>query len=316
MKIPANTWIDFTMTLSLFKVALATLGLSFAMAGWAASEEDTKPAFTQPTIERLKQTGEIRIGYGSSPPFSYRDANGNVMGYTIDLCKAIAAEIGKELSIPELRIVYLPRTPSNRIQLLNDGSIDIECAASTNTPERAKVAAFSPPLFATRSRFVSLAKNNINSLEDLRGKSISVVLGTVNIAQILQISREQKLGLVSVPVTEVNEAFKLVTDGRVSAFAMDDVLLSSLVAQSEAPEDYRISGESLSKVSYYGLMSRVSDAPFAQMVAKHLRQLSQTPAMQEIYDRWFMKPIGERGHILNMPMSEELKAALAGGPLE
>lgn len=300
------------MKLSLLKAAVATLALSLLMAGWGRAQEDSsKPAFTEPTVDRIKRTGEIRIGYGSAVPFSYVDTQGNVVGYSIDICKAVTAQISKELAIPELRIIYVPRTPSNRVQLLNDGTIDIECAASTNTPERSKVAAFSPPLFATRSRYVSLAENNINSLEDLRGKSISVVLGTVNIAQILQISREQKLGLVSVPVAEVAEAFDLVTQGRVSAFAMDDILLYSLVAESPSPESYRISSESLSKVSYYGLMTRVSDAQFAELVANKIRLLYRTSGMQEIYDRWFNQPIGETRYNLNLPMSEDLKEALA-----
>ncbi|MFD1745386.1 amino acid ABC transporter substrate-binding protein [Rhizobium helianthi] len=260
----------------------------------------------------MRSTSKIIIGYGTAPPFSFQNANGEVVGYSIDLCKAMVEEMRKELRLAKLRIEYVSRTPANRLQLLNDGTMDLECSSSTNTPERRKVANFSPPHFIMQTRFVSLARSNIRSIEDLRGKSISVVLGTINIGQILQISRDRKLGLISVPVGEVQDAFDLVTAGKVSAFAMDDVLLYNLVEESGRPQDYVVSDANLTTAAPYGFMSRLHDAEFSDLVKRTALRVYRSPEMQVIYDRWFMKPIGEKRHVLNLPMSEELKASFAG----
>lgn len=283
----------------------------FSLTGLATTSAQALTEIVVPsTVERLRETQVLRIGYGSAEPFSFTTASGEVVGYSIDLCKAMAVELRQMLALPDLKLDYVFRTPANRLQLLNDGSIDIECNASTNTPERRKAAAFAPPHFFTQTRFVTLAKNNIRTLEDLRGKSVSVVLGTVNIGEILQASRERKLGLVSVPVQEVHEAFDLVTNGRASAFAMDDILLYSLIARSGRPEDYRVGDDPLSEAAAYGFMTRLHDTEFADLVARALKQVYGSPQMREIYDRWFMRPIGDGQYALNMPMSAELKAAM------
>lgn len=291
-----------------FRTVLASLALLTSLAT-ASADAPTETAVPS-TIERLRQTQVLRVGYGSAEPFSFTTGSGEVVGYSIDLCKAMATEIQQMLSLPALSIQYVFRTPANRLQLLNDGSIDIECNASTNTPERRKAAAFAPPHFFVQTRFVSLARNNIRTLDDLRGKSVSVVLGTVNIGEILQASRDHKLGLVSVPVQEVREAFDLVTNGRASAFAMDDILLYNLIARSARPQDYHVSDESLSEASAYGFMTRVNDAEFADLVAKALTRVYRSPQMRDIYDRWFMHPIGDGQYTLNMPMSTQLKTSL------
>ncbi|MCJ8509584.1 amino acid ABC transporter substrate-binding protein [Rhizobium lemnae] len=263
------------------------------------------------TIERLKETRVLRVGYGLAQPFSYRTSSGDVVGYSIDLCKAMAAKIQTMLDLPELSVELVQRTPANRIQSLNDGGIDIECNASTNIAERRKAVFFTPPHFIAQTKVVSLARNNINRIDDLRGKSVAVVLGTVNVSQILQLSRERKLGLVSVPVNEVREAFELVKSGRVSAFAMDDVLIRNLISQTGNPDDYVVSAEAISEPQPYGFMTRISDPQFAELAATALRSVYRSPQMQEMYDRWFMQPFEGSPKGLNLPMSDELKASFA-----
>lgn len=292
-------------------VLKSAITVLFSLAGLAATSAEAAAEIAVPsTVERLRQTQVLRIGYGSAEPFSFTTSSGEIVGYSIDLCKAMAVELQQMLALPAIKLDYVFRTPANRLQLLNDGSIDIECNASTNTPERRKAAAFSPPHFFTQTRFVTLAKNNIRTLEDLRGKSVSVVLGTVNIGEILQASRERKLGLVSVPVQEVREAFDLVTNGRASAFAMDDILLHNLIARSGRPEDYRVGDDPLSEAAAYGFMTRLHDTDFADLVAQALKRVYGSPQMREIYDKWFMRPIGDGQYTLNMPMSAELKASM------
>lgn len=272
---------------------------------------ETDLSFNGSTIERLKETRVLRVGYGSAQPFSFKTSSGEVVGYSIDLCRAMARKMQAMLDLPELSVELVQRTPANRIQLLNDGGIDIECNASTNVADRRKAVFFTPPHFISQTKIVSLARSNINRIDDLRGKSVAVVLGTVNVSQILQLSRERKLGLVSVPVNEVREAFELVKSGRVSAFAMDDVLIRNLIAQTGNPDDYVVSSEAISEPQPYGFMTRINDPQFAELAATALRSVYRSPQMQEMYDRWFMQPFEGSAQALNLPMSDELKASFA-----
>jgi glutamate/aspartate transport system substrate-binding protein len=273
----------------------------------AASAVAQAPAST---IDRIRETGSMRIGYGTTAPFSFTQADGSIAGYSIDLCNELAREIAGPIGVSAVRIEYVPRTPANRIQLLNDGHIDIECNASTNSQDRRKVVSFAPPHFIAQTHFVALKKSGIRTIDHLRGKTVSVVLGTVNVGQILQFSRDKKLGLAAVPVADVQAAFDLVQDGSVSAFAMDDVLLKSMVIGTGQPDDYVISDEPLGEPAPYGFMTRIDDPAFAELVATSLKRIYRGPKMMEIYDKWFMRPIRGERYSLDLPMSDELKAAM------
>ena len=274
-------------------------------AGLAAAD------FTAPTLERIKETGKIRIGYGVTPPFSFTTAQGEVVGYSIDICRALAEKLKDRLQMPTIKIEFIPRTPSNRIQLLNDGMMDIECNASTNTAERRKSASFAISHFFGATRYVSLAKNGMETLADLKGRSVSVALGTVNVSDINEINRSLKLNMSIVPVETLQSAFNMVTDGRVSAFSMDEVLLSMMIAQSKTPSDYRMSSDKVSDEQPFGFMMRLNDEAFTDAVNQALTEIYKSPQMPQIYSRWFEQPAPGAGVNLKIPMSPMLKEALA-----
>ncbi|KAA3515971.1 amino acid ABC transporter substrate-binding protein [Agrobacterium rosae] len=267
--------------------------------------------FNTPTLERIRETGKIRIGYGVTAPFSFTAPSGEVVGYSIDLCRQVAEKLKTRLKLGAIDIEFVPRTPSNRIQLLNDGTIDIECNASTNTVERRKSANFAISHFYSATRYVSLAKNHLETVADLKGRSVSVALGTVNVSDINEINRAQKLNISVVPMDSLQAAFDLVTDGRVSAFAMDEVLLSTMIAQSKNPTDYQVSTEKVTGSQPFGFMMRLNDTEFTAAVNDALTEIYKSPDMAELYKRWFESPIPGKGIILNVPMSEMLKATLA-----
>lgn len=262
------------------------------------------------TLDRIRETGVLQIGYGDTPPFSYRDADGTVMGYSIDLCKRIAEELRVQLGLSRLDLKYVPRTPSNRVQLLNSGEIDIECNASTNTEERRRSVAFAISHFFASTRYVSLAKNGFKSLEDLKGRSVSVALGTVNVGQITKVNRERKLSLSLIKADSLQAAFDLVSDERASAFAMDDILLSSMIAASPNPAAYTLSMETLTEPEPYGFMLRLGDRAFEEAVNTALRKTYSSSEMPEIYDRWFTQPIPGKNINLRLPMSDALRSAI------
>ncbi|OJA05735.1 amino acid ABC transporter substrate-binding protein [Halomonas sp. QHL1] len=258
------------------------------------------------TLERIKATGELRVGYGDTAPFSYQDNQGNVVGYSIDICQLLAGQLQKQLDIPALDITYVARTPSNRIQLLNSGEIDIECNASTNTEERRRSAQFALSHYFVSVRYVALKSSGFTTLEDLSGRSVSVARGTVNVSQINQANREQQLNLSVVPVETLQDAFDLVAEGRVAAFAMDDVLLSTMIAESTDPDAYVLSEEAITSAEPLGFMMRLEDDAFAVEVNKALEHIYTSPKMPLLYYQWFQQPLPGKDITLDVPMSEVL----------
>ncbi|MCO7229608.1 amino acid ABC transporter substrate-binding protein [Halomonas sp. CnH100-B] len=258
------------------------------------------------TLQRLNETGTLRVGYGDTAPFSYTDDEGNVLGYSIELCQRVAAQLQQQLGLPTLDIEYVFRTPGNRVQLLNSGDIDIECNASTNNAERRRSAEFSLSHFFVSVRFVALKENQFLTLQDLAGRSVSVARGTVNVSQINQANRERQLNLSVVPVETLQEAFDLVTEGRVAAFAMDDILLSTLIAAAEEPSAYSLSEEAITAEEPLGLLMREDDHAFVAQVNQALRTIYRRGDMQVLYERWFQQPLPGKGITLNVPMSDTL----------
>ena len=258
------------------------------------------------TLERLKETGVLRVGYGDTAPFSYVDDQGEVVGYSIDICQRLAGQLQRQLAIPALEITYVPRTPSNRIQLLNSGDIDIECNASTNNEERRRSAQFALSHYFVSVRYVALKSNGFTTLEDLSGRSVSVARGTVNVSQINQANREQQLNLSVVPVETLQGAFDLVAEGRVAAFAMDDVLLSAMIAESDEPQAYVLSEEAITSTEPLGFMMRLEDDAFAVEVNKALKHIYTNPEMPLLYYQWFQQPLPGKDITLDIPMSEVL----------
>lgn len=258
------------------------------------------------TLERIKATGELRVGYGDTAPFSYQDNQGNVVGYSIDICQRLAGQLQQQLDIPALDITYVARTPSNRIQLLNSGEIDIECNASTNTEERRRSAQFALSHYFVSVRYVALKSSGFTTLEDLSGHSVSVARGTVNVSQINQANREQQLNLSVVPVETLQDAFDLVAEGRVAAFAMDDVLLSTMIAESTDPDAYVLSEEAITSTEPLGFMMRLEDEAFAVEVNTALEHIYTSPEMPLLYYQWFQQPLPGKNITLDVPMSEVL----------
>lgn len=263
------------------------------------------------TLERIRREGTLRIGYGQTPPFSYRMPDGTVTGYSIDICLRVADALKRQLGLERLEIAYVRRTAIDRIQLLNDGAYDLECEASTNTQERRRSVAFALGHFFTATRFVALAKSDLRAIDDLKGRSLAVALGTVNIGQVGRLNRDRGLQASIVTAATISDAFDLVTSGRASAFAMDDILLEVMVKATGRPDTYRIASEPVSDVLPYGFMMRRDDAAFHDAVNAALRRIYASPDMGRLYDRWFRSELPGLDLRLDVPMGRELSAHLA-----
>ena len=268
------------------------------------------PAFAQ-TIDKIKQTGAITIGHrDASIPFSYYDDQQKVIGYSMDICNRVVDDVKKALNMPNLKVNYQLVTSANRIPLMANGTIDLECGSTTNNVERQKQVGFTNTHFVTANRWVAKKSSNLKSLADLKGKTIVSTAGTTNIKQITEINAAQNLGMNIVSANGHPEAFQMVETGRAVAFVMDDILLYSLAAQSRSPADYEISAVALS-VEPYGIMVRKDDPAFKKIVDDSTANTYKSGAINAIYDKWFLKAVPPKGLNLNVPMSAPLKKVFA-----
>jgi glutamate/aspartate transport system substrate-binding protein len=263
------------------------------------------------TLKKIKDSGAITVGHrDASVPFSYYDDKQQPVGYSMDLCARIVDAVKKNLNMPNLKVNYQLVTSANRIPLMANGTIDLECGSTTNNLARQEQVGFATTHFVTANRFVSKRAAKISKLADLKGKTVVSTAGTTNIKQITEINAAQNLGMNIISANGHPEAFQMVETGRAVAFVMDDILLYSLVSQSRSPKDYVISSEALS-VEPYGIMLRKDDAAFKKVVNGAINNLYKSGEINKIYDKWFTKPIPPKNINLNLPMSAQFKKVVA-----
>ncbi len=285
------------------RIALAALSL-FALASFGALAQEG-------TLKKIKDTGTITIGHrDASIPFSYYDDKQQPIGYAMDLCMKIADAVKAELKLPKLEVKYQLVTSANRIPLMANGTIDLECGSTTNNIPRQEQVWFTITHFVTANRWVSKKSSNVKKLADLKGKTIVSTAGTTNIKQITEINAAQNLGMNIISANGHPEAFQMVETGRAVAFVMDDILLASLAASSRSPGDYEISAESLS-VEPYGIMVRKDDKAFKAVVDRAMTNVYKSGEINAIYSKWFEKPVPPKGINLALPMGAALKKVVA-----
>jgi len=284
---------------------LAVLIGASVISGAAQAQELTG------TMKKIKDTGTITLGVrDSSIPFSYLDDKQSYQGYSIDLCMKIVNAVQKQLSLTSLNVKMNPVTSATRIPLMANGTVDLECGSTTNNLERQKQVAFAPTTFVTANRLLAKKSSHINSLDDMKGKSLVSTSGTSNLKQVTALNAERNLGMNIMAAKDHAEAFLMVETGRATAFAMDDILLASLAASSKSPNDYTITKEALS-VEPYGIMLRRDDPQFKKVVDTAIENVFKSGEINKIYAKWFQSPIPPKGINLNVPMSEQLKAVIA-----
>src|SRR5579864_7965057 len=285
--------------------------VSLALAVLACATQADAEEFTG-TLRKIKETGVINIGYrDSSIPFSYLDDNQKPVGFAIDICLRVVEAVKKELKLDKLNVEFNPVTSSGRIPLLANGTIDLECGSTTNNPDRLKQVAFTNTHFLTATRFISKKSSHLNSIDDLKGKTVASTSGTTNIRQLTETNAARNLGINIVPAKEHAESFLMVETDRAVAAVLDDILLASFAAGSKDPEAYVISTDAFSKPEPYGVMLRKDDPAFKKVADEATAALYRSAEGQKLYEKWFMQKIPPKGLNLNVPMGAELKKAFA-----
>lgn len=263
------------------------------------------------TLQKIKEAGAITIGHReSSVPFSYLDANQKPVGYAMDLCAKVIDAVKSELKMPNLEVKYQAVTSQNRIPLMQNGTIDMECGSTTNSVARQQQVGFSVAYFITSVRMGVRKDSGVKDIGDLAGKPVVTTTGTTSDALIKQNEKGKAIDVKNLYGKDHADSFLMVESSRAAAFVMDDILIAGLIANSKTPDAFAIVGPSL-RDEPYGVMLRKDDAPFKALIDKTLIGLMKSGEAEKLYTKWFMNPIPPRNVNLNFPMSPVLKAAFA-----
>ena len=289
----------FRLRLPLVTLASAA-GLLAALAQPAAAQE-------VPTLAKIKSTGTIALGHReSSIPFSYYDDKQQVVGYSQELMLKVVDAVKAELKLPALAIKLTPVTSQNRIPLVQNGTVDIECGSTTNNAERAKQVAFSNTIFIIGTRLMTKTNSGINDFPDLAGKNVVTTAGTTSERLLRKMNEDKQMKMNVISAKDHGEAFLTLETGRAVAFMMDDALLYGEMAKAKRPADWTVVGTPQS-FEAYGCMLRKDDPAFKKVVDGALTKVMTSGEAEKIYAKWFLQPIPPKGLNLNFPLSEPMK---------
>ena len=281
--------------------------LAFAIAAAAATG-----AFAQAgdTLAKVKASGEITMGVrDSSGALSYTLGDGKYAGFHYELCQRIIANVEKAVG-KKLNIKYLPVTSQNRIPLVQNGTVDIECGSTTNNATRQKDVAFALTTYVEEVRIAVKANSGINSLAQLAGKKIATTTGTTSVQLLRKHERANGVDFNEVFGKDHSESFLLLESGRADAFVMDGQILAGNIATSKSPADYKIVGEVIS-VEPIAIMLRKDDPAFKKVADDTLRDMMKSGEMAKSYDKWFVQPIPPKNTRVGLPVSDATKNAWA-----
>ena len=259
------------------------------------------------TLKKVTDNNKITVAYReSSVPFSYLISQTKAVGFSVDLTEAIVDDVRKAVKKPNLEVAYLSVTSQNRIPLLMNGSIDLECGSTTNNSTRGKDVAFAINHFYTGTRLLTKTSSGVQNYADLAGKTVASTTGTTNALVMRKYNAEKNLDMKILLGKDHDDSLLLVEGDRALAFAMDDILLFGLRANSKNPDSLHVVGDSL-QVEPYACMLRKDDPEFKAVVDGTISRLMKSGEFSKMYTKWFESPIAPKGVNLNLPMSQQLK---------
>lgn len=291
------------MNAKLIRPLLPSLLMSLLLAPLAAQVH----AQASPTLQKIAESGVISLGHReSSIPFSYYDDKQQVVGYSHELMLKAVDAIKAELKKPGLTIKLVPVTSQNRIPLVLNGSVDIECGSTTNNAERAKQVDFSTSIFVVGTRLMTKKDSGIKDFADLKGKNVVVTAGTTSERLLRKYNETSGTGMAIISAKDHGESFLTLETGRAVAFMMDDALLYGEKAKAKKADDWVVVGKPMSNEAY-GCMMRKGDPAFKKIVDTALTKAMTSGEAARIYAKWFQQPIPPKGLNLAWPMSDDVQ---------
>jgi len=263
------------------------------------------------TLQKIKTTGSVTMGVReSSGALSYTIGGGKYVGFHIDLCHRALADIQKQLGLPKLDIQYQAVSSANRMPLLQNGTIDIECGSTTNNAVRQQQVAFALTTYVEEIRISVKANSGIQSISQLNGRKVATTTGTTSVQLLRKHQKAAGVEFQEVFGKDHTDSMLMLDSGRADAFVMDAQVLAGNIAKSRNPGDFKIVGEVLG-VEPIALMIRKDDPAFKQSIDNTLRGMMKSGEIAQLYDKWFMKAIPPTNTAVNLPASEATKAAWA-----
>ncbi|MCC8970074.1 amino acid ABC transporter substrate-binding protein [Bradyrhizobium brasilense] len=278
--------------------AIIVLSVSAAQAG--------------PTLDNIKSKKAITIGYReASIPFSYLGGDQKPVGFSLDLCAHVVDRLKADLGTPDLQIKLTPVNSSNRIPLIQNGTIDIECGGTASSKQRLEQVSFSISTFASQTAWLAKVSSGLKTPKDLKGKTVVVTQGSDALGIAKGISQDDGLNLTIAQAKDHAESLLLLTTGRAAAWVEADILLAGMKADYSNPADLAFLKANYGTIYYYGLMFSKDDPDFKKVVDDVLSKLMASGEFTKIYDKWFMATIPPKNINLNFPMTDALKERVA-----
>ena len=280
--------------------------LVLAVAALAAGS-----AFAQAndTLAKIKSSGTISLGVRDSSALSFTLGNGKYVGFHTEMGERIIADLSKAAG-KELKITYTPVTSQNRIPLVQNGTVDLECGSTTNNSARQKDVSFAVTTYVEEVRILTKANSGINGIEGLKGKTVATTTGTTSVQTLRRNKRAEGVDFKEIMGKDHADSFLLLESGRADAFVMDGSILAANASKSKSPNDYKMVGEVLS-VEPIACMLRKDDPAFKKAVDDSIKRQIADGSLSKLYDKWFLQPIPPANAKIGLPMSEATKAAWA-----
>jgi glutamate/aspartate transport system substrate-binding protein len=283
-----------------------TLLVLAAMAAVGAAQ-----AQATDTLKKIKDTGTITLGVReSSGALAYTLGDGKYVGFHTQMAEKIASDLRKQLGLSSLTVKYQPVTSQNRIPLMQNGTVDLECGSTTNNATRQKDVSFAVTTYVEEVRIAVKANSGITSIAQLAGKKVATTTGTTSVQTLRKHERANGVNFEEVFGKDHADSFLLLESGRADAFVMDGQILAGNISKAKNPADFKIVGEVLS-VEPIACMVRKDDPAFLKSVDDSIKAQIKSGDLAKLYDKWFMQPIPPANVKVGLPMSEATKAAWA-----
>ncbi|MDZ4360072.1 MAG: transporter substrate-binding domain-containing protein [Variovorax sp.] len=282
------------------------------LLAWAVTALAASSAFAQAgdTLAKIKASGSVSLGVRESSGLGYTLGNGKYVGFHTEMGEIILADIQKKLGLPKLEVKYQPVTSQNRIPLVQNGTVDLECGSTTNNATRQKDVSFAVTTYVEEVRIAVKANSGINAIKDLNGKSVATTTGTTSVQTLRKNERAGGIDFKEVYGKDHADSFLLLESGRADAFVMDGSILAANISKSKNPADFKIVGEVLS-VEPIACMLRKDDPAFKKAVDDSIKRQIADGSLAKLYDKWFMQPIPPANVKIGLPISDATKAAWA-----
>ncbi len=261
------------------------------------------------TLAKIKSSGAITLGVReSSGALAYTLGDGKYVGFHTEMAERIAHDIQKQLGLTKMEIKYQPVTSQNRIPLVVNGTVDLECGSTTNNLARQKDVAFAYTTYVEEVRIAVRANSGIDDIKDLNGKTIVTTTGTTSVQTLRKNKRADGLNIKEVMGKDHADSFLMLETGRADAFIMDGSILAGNISKAKNPNDFKIVGEALS-VEPIACMLRKGDPAFKKAVDDSIVRQIKDGTLAKSYDKWFMQPIPPNNAKVGLPLSAATKNA-------